>query len=290
MKQYLVAYNGMDTGLGNRIRVVLSSQILAEQEGRQLLYVWPTGAKFGPRFTDLFDFQGGRPLPRSASRLLGKRYAYRDHSLEWMTAAARGERVWQVRTGAPLSLPPGSPTWGERLRSLPPVADVAARVEDFFDRELRGERYVGVMIRAHQVSHAETKKASPVEWFIERMQAIRADWPDTRFFVCCDVPEVQAHVFKTVGGCVGQDDKGAYNSTPGVKSSVVDLYLLAGANHLVAPHYSSFIHMAQHLGGDAISIQTSRTPRVDHVDLEQLPLADSPLTPWRRDRSTSTAG
>ena len=289
MKQYLVAYNGMDTGLGNRIRVVLSSQILAEQEDRELLYVWPTGPKFGPRFTELFDFHGGRAVPRSASRLLAKRYAYRDHSLEWLTDEVRGERVWQVRTGAPLTLPPGSPTWGERLRSLTPAADIAIRVENFFDRELAGERYVGVMIRAHQVSHPETKKASPVEWFIERMQAIRADRPDTRFFICCDVPEVQAYVAKTMGGCVAQDDKGGYNSTPGVKSSVVDLYLLAGANHLIAPHYSSFIHMAQHLGGDVISIQTSRTAPVEHVDLDRLPLTGSPLTPWRRDRSTSSA-
>lgn len=281
-KGYVLAYNGMDTGLGNRVRVVLSTQILAEQEDRRLLYVWPTGPRFGPRFQDLFEFDEGRVVPRSVSRLLARRQPYLDASLTWLDDDVRRRRLWQIRTGRPLDLPAGSPTWGERLRHLVPAADVATRVRQLFDEELWGRRYVGVMIRAHAVSHEATKKASPVEWFVDRMQQIRAAHPDVLFFVCCDVPEVQERVSRLLGGCVGQVDKGGYNTVEGVKSSVVDLYLLAASHHLVAPHYSSFIHMAQHLGGDVVPIETSQTPTPESVELEALGHVEDPVRPWRR--------
>lgn len=279
---YVLAYNGMDTGLGNRVRVVLSTQILAEQEGRRLLYVWPTGKGFGPAFGALFDFDGGRSVPRSVSRLIARRYPYVDASLSWLDDGMRRRPLWQIRTGAPLNLPDGSPTWGERLRQLTPAPDIEARVRTLFDAELRGRPYVGVMIRAHSVSHEATKKASPVEWFVERMQEVRAEHPDVVFFICCDVPEVQARVSRLLGGCVGQVDKGGYNTVEGVKSSVVDLYLLAGSQHLIAPHYSSFIHMAQHLGGDVVPIETSQTEKPESVQLDLLGHTDDPLQPWRR--------
>jgi len=280
--KYLLAYNGMDTGLGNRVRVILSAQILAEREDRKLLYVWPTGRAFGPRFNDLFDFSGGTAVPRSVSRLLAKRWGYDDATLRWLDDAKRQRLLWQIRTGAPLELPDGSPTWGERFRELRPATDIAQRVQTLFDRELRGRAYVGVMIRAHSVSHSQTKEASPVEWFVDRMRAIRAQRPETTFYVSCDVPEVQQQVMADFGNCVGQTDKGGYNTTEGVKSSIVDLYLLAASQQLVAPHFSSFIHLAQHLGGDVIPIETSRTEPIERVDFDSLGQASDPLRPWAR--------
>jgi hypothetical protein len=136
-----------------------------------------------------------------------------------------------------------------------------------------------VMIRAHAVSHEETKTASPVEWFVERMRKVREQNPRARFFVCCDVPEVQRSVSDAVGNCVGQVGKGPYNSAPAIKASVVDLYLLASAQHLIAPHFSSFIHLAQHLGGDQVPIETSRTETPATVELGQLGLVRDPLHP-----------
>lgn len=281
-QKYLVAYNGMGTGLGNRVRVVLSAQILAEREQRRLLYVWPTGRDFGPTFTELFDFEGGRAVSRATSRVLAKRYPYRDATLSWLDDDRRAERLWQIRTGGALDLPHGWPTWGDRLRQLHPVAEVADRIERLYSAELAGAPYVGVMIRAHEVSHPETKQASPVDWFVERMASLRQERPDIRFFVCCDVPEVQDEVMKTIGGCVAQRDKGGYNTTQGVRSSLVDLYLLACSQRLVAPHFSSFIHMAQHLAGDVVPIETSRTNGLQGGGGEELASAVDPLRPWSR--------
>lgn len=281
-RKYLLAYNGLGAGLGNRVRVVLGAQILAEREDRRLLYVWPTGRAFGPTFTQLFDFEGGRPVSRVTSKVLARRYPYRDATLGWLDDGTRRERLWQIKTGGALELPDGSETWGDRLRGLRPVADVAARIKRLYGAELAGEPYVGVMIRAHEVSHPETKRASPVDWFVDRMKAIREERPGVRFFVCCDVPEVQERVMATIGGCVGQRDKGGYNTVEGVKSSLVDLYLLASSQRLVAPHFSSFIHMAQHLGGDAVPIETSRTDGLEGSGRDELVPVVDPLRPWSR--------
>jgi hypothetical protein len=284
---YVIAYNGMDTGLGNRIRVILSTQILAELEGRRFAYVWPTGAGFGPRFDQLYQGKIGTVVPRSVSRVLAKHWRYVDESLSWLDDRKREERIWQIRTGAPLNLPADAPTWGERLRELNPVPQIAARVREIYDRQLRGRPYIGVMIRSHAVSHGETQRASPVEWFLGRLHAVRQEIPSATFFLSCDTPETQARVIAELGNCVAQEDKGGYNTLEGVRSAVADLYLLASSQHLIAPHFSSFIHMAQHLNGDVVPIETSRTATPDRVLLESSGTPEDPIRPWVR---TTTGG
>lgn len=281
-RRYLIAYNGMDTGLGNRIRVILTAQILAEMEDRRFYYVWPTGRGFGPRFGQLYVDRIGREVSRSVSRLIAKRYAYVDESLSWLTDEKRAERIWQVRTGAPLNLPPDAPTWGERLRALTPVPEITTRVRRLYDAQLRGRPYIGVMVRSHAVSHGATKQASPLDWFLDRMIIVRSDHPTVPFYVSCDTSEAQAEITERLGNCVAQTDKGGYNTVAGVRSGLVDLYLLACAQHLIAPHFSSFIHMAQHLNGDVVPIETSRTDTPDRIDLTGLGVVPDPTHPWIR--------
>jgi hypothetical protein len=282
----VIAYNGYDSGLGNRVRVVLGAQSLAELEGRSFAYVWPTGRLFGPRFSDLWDFHG-RTVPRAVSRLLAKRYPYVDASLDWLDDRKRGERLWQIRTGAEIRLPAAARPWTERYRSLVPVDRIAGAVSDFHDRHLAGEPYVGVMIRAHAVSHAATRATSPVEWFEARMRRIAEERPGTRFFVSCDVPEVQERISATIPGCVGQTGKGPYNSVPGVQAAVTDLYLLAGSGYLLGPHFSSFLHLAQHLADDQIPVETAVKAEPAVVDPVPLGLVVDPLRPAVR-RSAAT--
>lgn len=277
----LVAYNGYDVGLGNRVRVVLGCRSLAELEGRRLYYVWPTGKLFGPEFSDLWDFTGGRKISRAASRLLARRYPYVDHTLTWLDDAKRAERVWQVRTGSEIGLPPGARSWREEFRALTPVAEIADRVHAIFDAHLADGPYVGVMVRAHSVSHSVTREASPVDWYLDRLRGIRHDHPELRFFVSCDVPEVQERIVREIPGCFGQTGKGAYNSTQAVRASVVDLYLLASAGHLIGPHFSSFVHLAEHLTGDFLRLETSVTGTPD-TDLGALTRVKDPLKPAER--------
>lgn len=277
----VIAYNGYDSGLGNRVRVVLGAQSLAALEGRAFAYVWPTGKRFGPRFSDLWDFSG-RTVPRTVSRLLARRYPYVDASLDWLDDAKRREPVWQIRTGAELRLPAEARPWTETYRSLVPVDSIARTVTDFHARELSGEPYVGVMIRAHTVSHAVTRATSPVEWFEARMRRIADELPGVRFFISCDVADVQERICRTIPGAVGQANKGGYNSVTGVQAAVADLYLLAGSGYLLGPHFSSFLHLAQHLAADRIPVETAVKEEPPHVDPARLGIVTDPLRPLVR--------
>ncbi|MET1052789.1 MAG: hypothetical protein ABWX65_09140 [Mycetocola sp.] len=279
----LIAYNGYDSGLGNRVRVVLGCKSLAALEDREFFYVWPTGPLFGPRFSDLWQVTG-KTVSRATSRALARLYPYHDETLSWIDEDARRERLWQVRTGSPIQLPQEATPWQDEFRALQPVQEITDRVNEIYDRELRGAPYVGVMIRAHSVSHLKTLQTSPVDWFVERMSRIRAADPEVRFFVSCDVPEVQERVMSLVPGCIGQVDKGPYNSTAAVRASIVDLYLLASSGYLLGPHFSSFIHLAEHLAGDRLTLETPVTATGDAAtEYRSHGVAGDPTRPFLRD-------
>ena len=265
-------------GLGNRVRVLLSAQSLAEWESRSFAYCWPTGAPFGARLTDLWQVQLPK-VPPLVARAMTVRYRFHDEHDGWRQAA-RGDRVWQIRTSQPVALPPEAVPWQARLRNLVPVEPVAERVQTFFDRHLHGRPYVGVMIRAHEVSHALSREHSPVDWFVARMREIRSARPETAFFVSCDVPEVQDRIVAEFGPAFGLTDKGGYNTKAALTSAVVDLYLLASSSHVLGPHYSSFPELAVFLAGDRIALETSATPRVMMQERSAMNVVRDPLCPW----------
>ena len=118
--------------------------------------------------------------------------------------------------------------------------------------------------------------------YLTKLREIREADPQVPIFLSCDVPEVQEYVQKKVPGCWSFSDKGAYNSVEGVESSVCDLYLLASSGYLIAPHFSSFIHLAQHLARDSLPIETSRSAPKQRPVLSHLSAAQNPLTPLVR--------
>lgn len=279
----LIAYNGYDSGLGNRVRVVLGAKALAELENRRLFYVWPTGTLFGPRFTDLWNFRG-HTIPRSVSRAFAPIYPYHDEKLDWINDRERRRPLWQIRTGSPLQLPPEAGSWQEEFRGLVPVDAIAARVHKMHANTLGDQPYVGVMIRAHAVSHRRTVEASPVEWYVRRMRELQEVEPSTRFFLSCDVEEVQREVMRQIPNCTAQFDKGGYNSLEGVRSSIVDLYLLACSGYLLGPHFSSFVHLAEHLAGDQLTFETSMGRHGEPIDFRAQGVVTDPLVPALRVR------
>ena len=280
----LIAYNGYTAGLGNRVRVVLGAKSLAAREGRAFYYVWPTGKQFGPTMGQLWDVrEGGRTTSRATSRLLAKHWHYVDETLTWLDDAKRRERIWQLRTGSEIRLPADARPWADELRELTPVPEISDRVNRIFDADLKGRPYVGVMIRAHAVAHAKTRDTSPVEWFVRRMHEIRDAEPGIGFFLSCDTPAVQAQVIDQVPGCVGLEDKGAYNSVEGVRSALADIYLLASSQRLLGPHFSSFVELAQHLSGGRLELETPVDPMPGQsVDLGSAVLVSDPTRPWLR--------
>ena len=136
-------------------------------------------------------------------------------------------------------------------------------------------------MRTHAVSHAKTIESSPVEWFANRMRQIRADHPDVPFFLSCDTPEAQKQLAGEFDGCVFLTDKGGYNTVKGVRSGLVDLYLLASSQHLIGASFSSFVEMAVFLCDGVVPFERPDQPLDGEFSLS-LGLAEDPLRPAQR--------
>lgn len=277
----LIAFTRKLHGLGNRVRVVLGARSLARLEGREFSYVWHVGPEFGARFDELWQIDDP-VIPTWWSQALSVRYPYRDHTLDWLDDEARRARVWQIRTPHALHLPAGATPWEGDLRDLRPTAEIAERVSAFHREALDGHPYMGVMIRAHAVSHDQTRRDSPVQWYIDRLREVHAAHPGLRFFISADTPEAQQQVVAQVPGSIGQRNKGGYNTREGLMSAVSDLYLLAGSVHLIGPHFSSFPELAQKLAGNELRLETSQTPPSTRLESGQVSLADDPVFPHVR--------
>ncbi len=275
-----MAVAGRYHGLGNRMRVVLGAQALARLEGRSFRYVWPTGRGFGARLDELWEF-GARRWPAALSRALTPFSPYRDADLGWIDDAARGERVWQIRTPHALNLPPSAPSWQASLRALQPVEGIRRRILEL-SAACAGRPYLGVMIRAHSVAHDATLRESPVEWYLDRIEEIRSERPELGLYVAADTDAAFVRVARLFPDCVGQTDKGAYNSRPALQAAVADLYLLAGSCHLLGPHYSSFPELARHLSGTAVALETSTSEPSTRFEAQGEPTVGMPLRPELR--------
>ena len=291
-RKALLVYTGRKDGLGNRVRALLSAQALARVENRDLYYVWSTDEYFGPRMDELWHFQEGTSVSRLTSRALIPLARYRQPRGVRVTPALRRAHLWQIRShGLPVTWEDpawseGAPgtgprPWTELLRELTPVDQIADQVRSIYDAHLRGRPYVGIQVRTHAVSHAKTIESSPVEWFANRMRQIRADHPDVPFFLSCDTPEAQKQLVGEFDGCVFLTDKGGYNTVKGVRSGLVDLYLLASSQHLIGASFSSFVEMAVFLCDGAVPFERPDQPLEGEFSLS-LGLAEDPLRPAQR--------
>lgn len=245
-------------GLGNRMRVVLSAASLSEWSEREFSYVWPHGKWFGARFQDLWVEAYQRTSALSA-RALALRHPYLAHDADWLDERTRADRVWLVRTAHALELPAAVRPWGELLRRLTPVGPVAERIHALHDANFGSEPYLGVMVRSHPVSHEQTREASPISWYVDRLDEIVAERPGTRMFVSADSADAASMLANRYPGAVTVAEKGRYNSLDALRAAVVDLYILAGSTHLIGPHFSSFPELAQQLAGPRLTLETSRT-------------------------------
>ncbi len=251
----VLAVNVHNAGLGNRIRFTLSAELLARHSGRKFEYVWQVSEAFNGAMTDLWEYPESC-VDLQRSKEIWPTVPRGDEKTDYFREKI-DEDVWHIHSAQELPLPDGSPKWEDRFRQLVPIPEIASRIEAW--KRKVPDSYVGVQIRAHPgLTHAKTLEASPVEWYIRRMREVQERSPGQAFFVSCDVAEVQDSVIAAVPNCFALSDKGAYNSRDALQSSVVDLYLLAGAQGLLGPYWSSFVDMAWELADRRIPLETSR--------------------------------
>lgn len=276
----IIAYNGADAGLGNRVRVTIGAANLADSENRSFYYVWPRSEKFQPAFDELWDWERGRVVSRAFSRGLAKATGYYNAELTDIRKDA-DRRVWQIRTGAQLQVPDDVTPWYETFRTLTPSPAIQSLVTGTFDASLRGRAFVGVQVRAHAVSHHITKESSPLEWYTNRMDEFVREHGEVAFYISCDVPEVKRDLLAKYPGSVALETNAPYNSTEAVQYAVADLYLLASSNRILGPHYSSFVEMAEFLSHPDVETEKPSKPEIA-TDWTTLPLTVDPLHPRTR--------
>lgn len=250
----LVAVNGAWAGLGNRIRFTLSAEAIAAAEGRDFAYVWPTRAGlFEPELTDLWHY-GGAQLPWGSvvPTMTEHRARLSRHRL---LTDLRSAREWAVLGTSVLHGDGREASWERRFPTLAPVPEISELVDRV--RAILPGRYVGVQVRAARTMHETTAAASPVGWFVSRMQQIVHDDPSTHFFLSCDDPTTEQLIRDAFPHVTTLADKGRYNSLEGLRAAVADLYLLASAAHLLGPYLSSFVELAWVLGGKAQVLENS---------------------------------
>ncbi|MGP9745361.1 hypothetical protein [Brachybacterium sp. AOP29-B2-41] len=274
----VVAYNGATTGLGNRVRVTLGAARYATYVAAPFYYVWPTTPHFAPRIDELWEWSAGRRIPRSVSRMAGPMTGYTDNDLR----SAGPRQIIQIRTGAELLLPPEAGDWRQDLRALVPVSEIAEDVVRIHREEFGIEPYVGVQIRAHEVSHQRTKDTSAVEWFTSHMERLVNERPGTRFYLSCDVLEVKLRILQDFPTATANVTSAPYNSTAAVRAALVDLYLLASSSYMLGPHFSSFIELAQFLADLKVPTDKPVQPPCGVESWWELGAASDPLAPAMR--------
>lgn len=239
----LVATCPMWSGLGNRLRFVLSCQAIADAERREFYYHWPTGRRgnsvFGARFDELWKYHRGirleepgpEPMIGFSHRGVGDLSAVRDEPILSLTGDFVVKGYGNERD------------WSDLLADLEPTDEVV----DTADAPLTdlAEQFVGVQVRAHPtLTHPKSLAESPVSWFIARMQELRSTDEATQFFLSCDTAEAQEAITRAVPGVVSLRKTGEYNSRRGLVEAVADLVILSQSNHILAPYWSSFAHVA----------------------------------------------
>jgi hypothetical protein len=272
-------------GLGNRVRTLLSAAAAAESSGRRFRYVWGVSPSFAARFDDLWEEPFHR-LPGQAG--LALKAATRLHlpgvdrlEQDAPRATPAGGPVQFACTSQVFAGPDGVPVdWEPAFRDLRLRSGLADEVRAVHAASLGGTPYVGVQVRTN-AAHRETVEASPLSWYLRRMEELRSERPDLVFFLSCDSRDAEAAIKERIPGVVTLADKGGYNSRRGIEAAVVDVYLLASAQRILAPHWSSFAEMAAALS-PGIPYETSQRPWTISAEWEQPRVVADPVRPWAR--------
>lgn len=269
-------------GLGNRMRALLSSLGLAEEQGRDFAFVWDhRSSDFRPNLEDLWvtDLKEWSQ-PRALATALRHGWFLESDMREW-PSDAMNRKVISLRTGSYIINAEGDRyAWGKHFRELTPVAAIEERISAPW-KSLVGRQFVGVMVRAHSEAHQKTKDASPVSWYVRRMNELQREYPGLAFYVSSDTQSAVDEIRSEVRDVISQSDKGPYNSVEGVQAAVADLYILSSSHGILSPYWSSFAAMADSLAASRVPMENSKDENLLQL-LTGDSMVDNPMNPWNR--------
>lgn len=249
-----------DGGLCNRLRVVASARLLAQQAGVALQVHWLRTADFNAAFARLFEVQGldfglhehGGARPLQLLALLGAAAALRitggsvlgasetapgRFDLTRALVLAQRGRVL-VRTNSRLFAATGM------YAPFVPVPALREAIE-------RHAGDVGTTVGVHirRTDNARAIERSPLAAFIDAMQREVDERADTGFFVATDDPPTLQALQQRFGDRVRSYPKRALarNDPLALEDAVIDLFALAQSRKLLGSYWSSFSETAWEL-------------------------------------------
>jgi hypothetical protein len=230
---------GHPCGLCNRVDVIATGYVLAQQRGEENVELfWPLNSHLPIRFHDLFT---GLPSGRVVEREI-------DHAVIDDYYAAQAALPVDYRGSAP---------YGHALRRLlnHVVPEVLAEVSEFASRQFgddqRGRRPVGVHVRRSEHPMPLCPYAQPLRYYEAVMKSLPKE---TRFFVSTDSQDSFRWLDERFAERVFQRLKRHDNRVDlsGVREGLVDMLLLSRCSAIIGTHGSSFSGTAALAGGSVI--------------------------------------
>jgi len=248
-------------GLCNRLRAIASAISLAEASNNKVHVIWEMNRACNSRFSDLFELPAeiyrltelnsgsefaaiNRRVPQLFSRYKNC-YVYQDvigqivNQQDWFTLTSKFRHLYIS-------------TWGcffQPSSKLPfhlfiPREHIRKVIEaNNFDN------MIGVHVR--RSDNKEAISHSPIEGFVEQINAeIKAD-DKLEFFLATDEPSVEVEMEKEFPGRIVTHKKASLdrNDPKAIRDAVIDLLSLASCRKLIGSYYSSFSRTAAHING-----------------------------------------
>lgn len=249
-------------GLCNRLRVLLCAIAYSEFTDRRLLLYWPKEEWFGAALNDLWEHPYQEIGSLTNKVLVNLSGGYRHYS---SLHSQLDNPIICLNTIYPFCVddyPAPFMSYLSRLKLIKPLQD---RIDSFAAQEFAGNPVVGVSIRYNR-AHPRTLKASPPQWFIERINEIHAQFPNVRFFLSTDCKEVSQLVRDSTSASICQLPRDYHSDVmSGIQEALCELYLLARTNYILGSYYSSFSETAGSILGELAYENSQSSPNVEAI-------------------------
>lgn len=255
-------------GICNRLRAIVSAQVLAHDRVSSLYIIWKRDHHLSARFEELFvkppDIR--TVITIGNARLYGYFNAivcslFRRKLEQPDVEAMNRNHADYVRYAAGSSLFIRTYSRfheGTDFSRIKPLPEIIRVVESY---GLGTSEVVGVHIR--RTDNQRSIACSPTDLFIAAMQAEIAKNESVRFFLATDSPEEEHVLRQTFPGRITVHPKTSLdrNEPRAIRDALVDLYCLAGCKRLIGSYWSSFTDTAAAIGG--IPLLVIKKPDVD---------------------------
>lgn len=256
MKKHVIIPSG---GIGNRIRVILSALQWQNDTGNKIKLLWVQDAGLACPFEKLFQ-----PIPEINERkglfwYKVFRKIYLHIPIRYMYVFDYNEynqlRKWIANpkgilysSSYSIFYKGDSPKYHDVFKLN---NDLQVQLNDIirtFDTKI-----IGIHIR--RTDNLESIKGSPIQKFVDYINASIVSEHDLKYYLATDDIEVKRYFIKMFGDrIITKDYKLRRDTEEGVIGALLELYTLASCSKIIGSYYSSYSELAAEIGGIPLEI------------------------------------